>query len=221
MRSRKWLCVGVLSLAFFLIAVPLAMAQTEATKVPVAASLRYPVKFVCGAIGAEGPPDAFLPLPRGRYHTAINVHNPSLTAKVVFAKKVAVSGIVPPTGGGGTEQISSCFSQQPGPVTDFFKAELGAMQSFEIDCQDVYSMLEYSTGAPSDLEQWLLKGFVVIMSPVELDVTAVYSARPTGGGGDGPPPPDFAQVSSMDTEVIQPKPQRAAISAVVPQAIPD
>jgi hypothetical protein len=54
----------------------------------IGVTLRYPVKFVCGDPGGA---DVQLPLTRGRYHTAINIHNPSLDESVVFVKKVAVA----------------------------------------------------------------------------------------------------------------------------------
>jgi len=48
-----------------------------------------------------------------------------------------------------------------------------------------------SMGAPLPL---FVKGFFVILTPIPLNVTAVYTARPTDG-----------QVSTMDIEVIQPR----------------
>jgi hypothetical protein len=52
-------------------------------------------------------------------------------------------------------------------------------------------------------------GFLVIMSPVELDVTAVYTARPLDGG-----------VSTMDVQVMEPRRQGGAVAAEIPVDIP-
>jgi hypothetical protein len=107
----------------------------------------YAVKFVCGK------EDGRIMAP-GQYWTAINVHNPTATT-VVFRKKVAIA--LP--------------AEQPGPVSQFFRARLGPDQALEIDCDDIRQHTEHRAD--------FLKGFVVIASPVELDVVAVYSAAGT------------------------------------------
>jgi hypothetical protein len=53
-----------------------------------------------------------------------------------------------------------------------------------------------------------LKGFLLILSPVELDITAVYTARGESG------------VSTMDVEVIQPRKQEQLVVADIPTEIP-
>lgn len=86
----------------------------------------------------------------GRYFTAINVHNPG-QLPVLFRKKVAVA--LP--------------GERVGPVSQFYEARLMSNEALEIDCPDI---LEHAHQAG------FLKGFVVIESPMELDVVAVYSA---------------------------------------------
>ena len=86
----------------------------------------------------------------GEYWTAINVHNPTYTA-VRFRKKIAIG--LP--------------GEQPGRVTQFFEAKLGPDEALEIDRRDILRH--------ADVDRFL-KGFVVIESPVELDVVAVYTA---------------------------------------------
>ena len=133
------------------------------------ARYQYAAKFVCGPSG-ENP----LQVVKGTYATAMNVHNPDLHQNVIFIKKVAVA-----------------FPEQKvGPVSWFVKAELGPDQAFEVDCPEMIRMAA-SMGTPLPL---FLKGFFVILTPMPLDVTAVYTARPTDG-----------QVSTMDIEVIQPR----------------
>lgn len=91
----------------------------------------------------------------GEYWTAINVHNPTYTT-VKFRKKVAIG--LP--------------SEQPGRVTRFFEAKLGPDEALEIDRRDILRH--------ADTDRFV-KGFVVIESPLELDVVAVYTAA----GRDG------------------------------------
>ena len=132
--------------------------QDSATRV----TWRYPVKFVCGDPSPGQGPDVQFPLTRGRYHTAINVHNPSLDRPVSFVKKVAVASASPYAGG-----------QRPGTITPFVQAELPANAAFEIDCPEIASVTGLSIGAGN-----YIMGFVVILSLSELDVVAVYTARP-------------------------------------------
>jgi hypothetical protein len=88
----------------------------------------------------------------GVYFTAINVHNPGKEG-VHFRKKIAVA--LP--------------SEKAGPVSRFFEARLGPDEALEIDCPDI----QRHAGAGNER---FLKGFVVIESPTELDVVAVYTA---------------------------------------------
>jgi hypothetical protein len=161
MRVQAFAQAGIMGLALLAAGVLPVAGQDSATRV----TLRYPVKFVCGDPGAgPGVPDVQLPLTRGRYHTAINVHNPSLDRPVVFVKKVAVASASPYEG-----------SQRPGKIMPFVQAELHANEAFEIDCPEIASV----TGLPIGGGNYIT-GFVVIMSPSELDVVAVYTARPQG-----------------------------------------
>jgi hypothetical protein len=86
----------------------------------------------------------------GVYFTAINVHNPGKEG-IGFLKKVAIA--LP--------------GEKPGPVSKTFEAKLGPDEALEIDCPDI----ERHAGA-----ERFLKGFVVIQSPAELDIVAVYTA---------------------------------------------
>lgn len=105
---------------------------------------QYAAKFVCGKS------DGRVVAP-GNYWTAINVHNPE-PDRVRFRKKVAIG--LP--------------SEKAGPVSEFFKAELGPDEALEIDREDIFRH--------SPLQEDFLKGFVVIESETALDVVAVYTA---------------------------------------------
>lgn len=193
-KGKAFLAAAVVSLGLLVTGVSSALA-VDGTEPPVTvqATFRYPIKFVCGTMAPlQGTTtDASLPLTRGVYHTAINVHNPSVgqtptgaPQSVTFAKKVAVASS---TNADGVPTLP----QTPGRVTQFIKATLKPNEAFEIDCREISEL----TGVL--LDSGYIKGFVVIMSPVELDVTAVYTARPNAATPDG--------VSTMDVEVIQPK----------------
>ena len=103
---------------------------------------QYPVKFVCG----KG--DGTI-LPKGYYHTAINIHNPSYKG-VTFRKKFAVA-----------------LPGKAGKVTKFFDVNLGPDEAIEIDSPEIMKR----TGSKD-----FVKGFAVIESDVYLDVVAVYTA---------------------------------------------
>lgn len=91
----------------------------------------------------------------GEYWTAINVHNPHEEA-FQFRWKVALAE-----------------PREAGQVSDFEGFQLGPDEAFEIDCPHVREL--------ADGDERLVKGFLVLQSVVELDVTAVYTAA----GGDG------------------------------------
>ena len=86
----------------------------------------------------------------GIYFTAVNVHNPTYKA-IRFRKKFAIA--LP--------------GERPGPVSKFFDAKLGPDQALEIDCPDIFKRTQ---------TKGFVKGFVVIQSPVQLDVVSVYTA---------------------------------------------
>jgi hypothetical protein len=96
-----------------------------------------------------GPPNTPVVAP-GNYFTAINVHNPH-DQPVNFTKKVAIA--LP--------------GERAGPISRFFEAKLNPDEALEIDCPDILAHANTKT---------FLKGFVVIRSPAELDVVAVYTA---------------------------------------------
>jgi hypothetical protein len=114
---------------------------------------QYAVKLVQGA--APNLTNASVIAP-GTYFTAINVHNPSTCKLVKFRWKVAVAD----KGGKHVSEISS-----------FRNASLRPDEALEIDAVDIAR----TAGVPVNL---FIKGFVVIESPCELDVVAVYTVLP-------------------------------------------
>jgi hypothetical protein len=189
----KALMVAGMGLASLASGVPPAAGQE--TQV----ALRYAVKFVCGVPG--GQEDVKLPLPTGRYHTVINVHNPALKGDAVFFKKVVVASASPYRG-----------AQHPGESTGFCRTGLEANHAFEIDCPEIRNRTKLPIGGGAYID-----GFVVIMSPSELDVVAVYTVRATGQGG--------GQISSLQVLPITGREQRELFPLLLPcrpeEVLPD
>jgi len=116
----------------------------------------------------------------GAYFTAINVHNPT-PQTVKFRKKIAIA--LP--------------GEEAGRVTQFFPAALKSDQAMEIDCPDILKHADAKD---------FLKGFVVIETPVELDVVAVYTAAGSTGA-----------VETLFIERVPPRrPQQAGLPDLVP-----
>ena len=111
---------------------------------------------------------------KGIYTTAVNVHNPSVVM-VAFAEKIAIAS---------PQEIA-------GPISPFRLTHLQPDAAFELTCE------EFS----ADPQTKFVTGFLVIASPLELDLTAVYTARPSDG-----------EVSTIDVETIAPRKVRLTLS---------
>lgn len=122
---------------------------------------QYAVKIVCGPM-AKGSSS---PLPPGKYFTKVNVHNFSRCDCVTFRWKVAI----------GNPQL------RVGPISDFATATLCADEALEIDNTDIVRQLATTQGKSLAKSQHL-EGWVVIESPTELDIVAVYAASQTAEG---------------------------------------
>ncbi len=123
---------------------------------------QYVVKIICGS--SDGKIIA-----KGKYFTSINLHNPS-NEGIIFRYKVAVA--LP--------------GMKPGPVSRFIKGKLEPDEASEIDCPDIYRLVES--------REKLIKGFVVIKSQFKLDVVAVYTVAGSNG-----------YIETMDIERITPQ----------------
>jgi hypothetical protein len=100
------------------------------------------------------------PVKPGNYATAVNVHNFHNT-EAVFGKKAVIA--LPER------------QTQRGPVSHVVQDILGADQALEVDCTDIVSLF-VPAGTNATLPPFI-KGFVEIVSPVQLSVTAVYTAQ--------------------------------------------
>ena len=116
---------------------------------------QYAAKLVSGIANQEQGAGIVAP---GRYYTAINVHNPATCKTVTFRWKVAVADPL-----------------KPGLITRFQTLTLRPDQAVEIDSPHVARVLGL---APTRF----VKGYVVLESPCELDVVAVYTVGPPSAG---------------------------------------
>jgi hypothetical protein len=123
----------------------------------------YSVKFLCGTIPEGASPEVpapGFPLVPGTYLTAINIHNPNpgISATVpiplTFRKKALITN---PQG------------QPRGRVSQFQQETLKFNEGLEVDCENIRELLNAGEG--------FLKGFVVIDSPLQLDVVAIYTLK--------------------------------------------
>lgn len=121
---------------------------------------QYAAKVVCGVVKPI-PPGTNIdnPLPPGEYKTKINIHNFSRCDCVTFRWKVAV----------GYPHL------KVGPISEFAEVTLCPDEALEIDCADIMKRLG------RDVEGHI-EGWVVLYTPSELDVVAVYGTAATPGG---------------------------------------
>jgi hypothetical protein len=160
-----------------LLALALALSLQAATAgaEPLETSYQYSVKTVCSLLGTFGDGA----MAQGTYRTLINVGNPTDTG-VSFAVTPVVAGSLG-QGSGGIEGVIAK------------KGELAPGGALSIDCFTVSSFFcPTAEGLCFDFSA--LDGFVRINSPVELDVTAIYTARPSEG-----------EVATMDVESAAPR----------------
>jgi hypothetical protein len=156
-----------------LIAVALLVALSASpADAQVKTSYQYAVKTLCTLFGDIGFGDAMAP---GRYRTLLNIHNPT-EKKFEVARKFALAG--------KPGDALGSFSVAP------YKAfTLGPDQAVAYNCFDIANFFCPINGICVDFTA--IDGFLVINSPEELDVVAVYSGNPKGG-----------EVSTLDTETV-------------------
>ncbi len=134
---------------------------------------QYAAKLVCGV--QRDPRD--LRLTRGVYATTVNVHNPG-PEPVVFEKTLALT--YPPG------------DEEPGKVIPIARARLEPKQALAADCNEIAERV-FNGSLPAPY----IEGFVVIESPMSLDVTAVYTSATVDEKGQ------TGDVRSIDVEAIE------------------
>ena len=111
----------------------------------------YAAKLVCG----DQPDPKSHRLARGTYATTVNIRNPG-PSRATFFKHLALTH---PPGG-----------QRPGRVTSPLRDTLRQDQALAVDCDDIRDRV-FAGKLPGKT----VEGFVVVRSPVSLDVVAVYT----------------------------------------------
>lgn len=130
-----------------------------------AAFYQYSAKFVCGSV----LPGEIAPVVPGDYLTAINVHNPwEDPADYIDLYKKAVWA-----------QEEGYPTEPPSPWEVY---TIWPNHAFEIECTEIAQWLFLNAGLTVPP---FFKGFVVISSPNELDVVAVYTAERQEANGKG------------------------------------
>lgn len=121
-------------------------------------------------------------LAKGTYRTIVNIHNPG-NKKITTAAKVA---------------LATQFGSEPGSfsVTPFKKITLQPDGAVGVNCFDIagYYCPINLNGNPVCVDFAFLEGFLVVKSPIPLDVVSVYTARHIDG-----------EVESIDVETVNPQ----------------
>jgi hypothetical protein len=162
----------VLSLVLATVTLLAAIGSPAYAQQRVATTYQYSAKTLCTLLSDIGFGDAFAP---GRYRTVINIHNPT-ERKIEITRKFALS-LQP-------GETAGSFS-----ITPYKSLTLEADQAVAYNCFDVAGFFCPIDGVCVDFIA--IDGFLVVNSPVELDVVAVYSANPKDG-----------QISTLDVDTI-------------------
>ena len=160
----------------------ISVSQAEPVKPSktIKTEYQYAAKVVCSLL----LPHQDGTLARGTYRTTINIHNPT-NRQITVAAKVA---------------LATQFGSEPGPfsVTPFKEAVLQPDGAVGLSCFDIAGYFCPINGLCVDFA--FLEGFLVVKSPVSLDVVGVYTARHTEG-----------EVESIDVEAVQPRRARETV----------
>lgn len=174
---RKLITLGLL-FSLLLLAALFAptTAETSTTTAEAPAQqtnteFQYAAKFVCGR--NDSPIAA-----SGQYFTIVNVHNPSPLRTVEFRKKFA----------------RALPGEEAGRITPFFQAALRPDEAMGIDCPDIYQHTNIPHGT-------FIEGYVVLHTPMELDVVSVYTA----GTPNVETPAGTPNVETLHTERVPPR----------------
>jgi hypothetical protein len=178
------LVVVALGLAAFGLAGSLPNQAAAGNPIPITGTYltNYSVKFVCGE--SKGPvpgqDEGEGLLKPGNYATEINIHN-YFYRNVVIRKKVLVlawDGISPPF---------RAREPTPGRTYVASPAPLGPDGATMDDCWAIWQIAYPGTTPPTPMPLFI--GYLVILSPLDLDVDVVYTAEvpstPGAQGGNG------------------------------------
>jgi hypothetical protein len=131
--------------------------------------LVYAAKFVLGTMPQPQPPQEG-PVEPGSYSTVINIHNPSPSEGVGFVKKAVLLF-------SENETVKEGFEIPQAP-SERREAQLGPDYGMQIDGPDIRQVLLSGKLVPAPV---FIEGWVVIESPLSLDVVGVYTVRAPNG----------------------------------------
>ncbi len=149
-------------------------------------AFQYAVTFLCGS-ASETEDNGVQQVTRGVYFTLINVHNPSSLA-VTFSWRAIV-------------ETKLGIALNPPQISGSRSITMNSSSVAKIDALDLFSV---TTGSGDVIigGSALLAGYAVILSPIELDVTVLYTSRPQQG-----------YVTSIDVKTVHPRTVTVARSA--------
>lgn len=191
MLRRHWV-LGLLAaqVLVFLLLISLFMSQPSASASPSTAPVNapeampaaqaavpgqyiwsYAAKFVCGWQQPAAPganPQGEPTVKPGNYATDINIHNPNYK-QVPMRKKFII-----------TVQNGQALANEPAQVEPrrIVTMTLGADMVTMDDCNNIWKYA-FPAGPPAG-QMPLTIGYVVVLSPVDLDVDVVYTANAPG-----------------------------------------
>ncbi len=147
----------------------------EAGSVQLDAQFSYAAAFTCGV----SPQTAFVRIVPGRYATAVQIHNPSLSG-VSMRRRLSLT----------FPSVAAGPAPLPGLVSDWIMTEIGPGESIEVDCGEI----------PGDFLRGVMlppyvQGFLVIQSRTSLDVTAIHTTATIDGKGN-------MNVQSIDVQEV-------------------
>ena len=199
--SRKHIPLAILGLALVLgLASATVFLRQDASASPLAQSptassywWSYAAKFVCGfqnadTAGAVGEP----PVKPGNYATEINIHNYNYKEFNIYKKLVVLAGSQQDASG----SIVPFVHREPDVArpTTFVKVLLGPDYATMDDCNAIWRMAA-QVGQPL-VPGALTIGYLVILSPLDLDVADVYTAEVYS------PPTNFQNPTGISEDVV-------------------
>jgi hypothetical protein len=185
---------------------PIATVTATATPGPVIRGRfwSFAVKFVCGEAAAGSASSGAPSLRPGSYATEINIHNPNYRGPVsVFKKALLLVDKGEPV---GREPNTVEPSTLAGPIK---LANDGATMD---DCTSIWELANPGTPAPTPMP--LMVGYLVLLSPRDLDVVSVTTAGPTAAS-------QTPETVAIDTLVIQGKRVTIPSNAFPPGTFPN
>src|SRR5262245_12834133 len=164
----------------------------------------FAVKFVCGDASTDSASSVEPSLRPGSYATEINIHNPNYRGPIsVFKKVLLLINKGEPVGREPNTVEPSVITEPIRLVND------GATMD---DCASIWELANPETPPPTPMP--LTVGYLVLLSPRDLDVVSVTTAGPTAVG-------QAPGAVATDTLVVQGKRIFIPASAFPPGTFPN